>query len=72
MSIASSWLVADDVAQGRLLHLAPQWHAAPLPVYIVYPYSRLYPAKLRRFTELLRAALPVGMAWPGVMRPALP
>jgi DNA-binding transcriptional LysR family regulator len=60
-SIASTWLVAEDVAEGRLLHLAPQWCAAPLPVYLIYPYSNFYPAKLRRFIEALREGLPTGM-----------
>jgi DNA-binding transcriptional LysR family regulator len=60
-SIASTWLVADDVADGRLLHLAPEWCASPLPVYLVYPYSNFYPAKLRRFVEALREGCP--RAW---------
>jgi DNA-binding transcriptional LysR family regulator len=63
-SIASTWLVADDVAGGRLLHLAPQWCAEPLPVYLIYPYSSFYPAKLRRFIEALRESLPHGMGLP--------
>lgn len=63
-SIASTWLVAGDVADGRLLHLAPQWCAEPLPVYLIYPYSNFYPAKLRRFIEALREGLPKGMGLP--------
>jgi len=47
--------VADDIAQGRLLHLAPQWRAAPLPVWLVYPQARFHPARLRRFLDLIRA-----------------
>ncbi len=62
-SIASTWLVAEDVAEGRLLHLAPQWCAAPLPVYLIYPYSNFYPAKLRRFIEALREGCPRAWAW---------
>ena len=54
-AIASAWLVADDIAQGRLVHLAPQWRAAPLPVYLVYPQARFYPARLRRFLDVIRA-----------------
>ena len=55
VAIASSWLVNDDLAQGRLVHLAPAWRAAPLPVYLVYPQARFHPARLRRFLELIRA-----------------
>ena len=54
-AIASAWLVADDIAQGRLVHLAPQWRAAPLPVYLVYPQARFHPARLRRFLDVIRA-----------------
>lgn len=57
-AIASAWLVADDLAQGRLVHLAPQWRAAPLPVWLVYPQARFYPARLRRFLDVIRAAMP--------------
>lgn len=53
--VGSAWALADDIAAGRLVHLAPQWQAAPLPVSIVYPYARFYPARLRKFVELVRA-----------------
>jgi DNA-binding transcriptional LysR family regulator len=59
--IASAWAVQDDVAQGRLIRLTPKWHAAPLPVYLLYPYAQFYPAKLRRFIEVLRASLPAAL-----------
>ncbi|WP_394791965.1 LysR family transcriptional regulator [Rhodoferax sp.] len=55
--VASAWAVADDVQQGRLVHLLPDWHATPLPMYLLYPYAKFYPAKLRRFGEVLRSAL---------------
>lgn len=54
--IASAWLVAEDVAAGRLLHLAPDWRATPLPVHLVYPPARHQPAKLQRFIEVMRLA----------------
>jgi DNA-binding transcriptional LysR family regulator len=56
--IASAWVVADDLAQGRLVHIAPQWRAPPLPVWLVYPQARFYPARLRRFLDAIRAAMP--------------
>jgi DNA-binding transcriptional LysR family regulator len=58
--IISAWLVADDIAQGRLLHLAPEWRAPPLPVYLVYPHARYYPARLRLFLDTIRAMQPLG------------
>jgi len=61
--VSSAWVVAQDVAEGRLLHLAPQWRATPLPVYLVYPPARHQPAKLLRFIEAMRK---VGSTMTGV------
>ena len=62
-ALVSAWVVADDVAEGRLVHLAPAWHGEPLPVYLLYPYSQFYPAKLRRFVDLMRTALAAPGLW---------
>ena len=66
LAIVSAWIVADDLAQGRLHHVAPQWHAAPLPVHLVYPKARFYPARLRRFLDVMRAGMPAALNWPGL------
>ena len=58
VGIASAWVLADDLASGTLVPLAPQWRAVPLPVSLVYPYARFYPARLRRFAELIREGAP--------------
>ncbi len=55
-AIASAWLVDEDIVQGRLVHLAPQWRASPLPVWLVYPQARFHPARLRRFLDVIRAS----------------
>lgn len=60
IGVLSAWMLTEDLAAGRLLHLAPQWQAAPAPVYLAYPYARFYPAKLRRFVEAMRTAFPAG------------
>lgn len=62
VGIGSAWVLADDLAAGRLVHLAPQWQAAPLPVNLVYPYARFYPARLRCFVDIMRAAVPTALA----------
>ena len=54
---ASTWLLTDDLAQGRLVQLVPQWQAAPLPVYLTYPHAQFYPARLRRFIETMRVSV---------------
>lgn len=56
--VSSRWVVEGDIAAGRLLHLLPDWCAAPLPVYLVYPHGRIYPVKLKRFIEAMRLAVP--------------
>lgn len=56
--VTSAWVVNDDIAAGSLVHLLPQWHATPLPVYLIYPYASYYPARLRTFLDIIRDAMP--------------
>ncbi|OYU97870.1 MAG: hypothetical protein CFE45_18670 [Burkholderiales bacterium PBB5] len=56
--IGSAWLLDDDIAQGRLVRLAPQWQAAALPVYLGYPQAAFYPSRLLRFVAAMREAMP--------------
>lgn len=56
--VGSAWLLADDLAHGRLVHLAPQWRAAPLPVYLAYPQAKFYPSRLLRFVAAMREQVP--------------
>ena len=56
--VGSTWLLAEDLAQGRLVQLAPEWRAAALPVYLTYPQARLQPPKLKRFIEAMRFEWP--------------
>ncbi len=58
-AIASEWALVDDLATGQLVHLAPDWRAAPLPVHLVYPPARHQPARLRRFIDAMRVAVPL-------------
>jgi DNA-binding transcriptional LysR family regulator len=46
-------IVADDLANGRLRRLLPQWQGAPVPVYAITE-TRLLPAKTRWCIEFLR------------------
>jgi len=58
VAVVSSWTVEDDIREGRLVHLLPDWQPAALPVHLVYPWSRYYPARLRRFLEMMREVMP--------------
>jgi DNA-binding transcriptional LysR family regulator len=59
--VISAWMAADDIAQGRLVHLVPDWQAEPLPIYLVYPHARFYSSRLRRFIEVMRETVPAAM-----------
>lgn len=58
VAIVSSWTVEEDIREGRLVELLPEWQAAPLPVHLVYPWARYYPARLRKFLDLMREIMP--------------
>lgn len=58
VGIVSAWMVQDDLRTGRLQHLVPGWEAPPLPVSLVYPQATFYPARLRCFLDVMRAAMP--------------
>lgn len=58
VAVVSSWTVEEDIRAGRLVPLLPDWQPAALPVHLVYPWSRYYPARLRRFLEMMREVMP--------------
>ena len=57
-AIGSRWAVREELDAGRLVQLVPDWQAAPLPVWLIYPPARFYPARLRRFIDIMRVAVP--------------
>ncbi|VVE30903.1 HTH-type transcriptional regulator DmlR [Pandoraea pneumonica] len=59
VGVSSAWVMAEDVAQGRLIQLLPQWRSTALPMNLIYPYAKHYPARLLRFVEAMRAAVPM-------------
>lgn len=69
VAMVSSWVVKDDLDAGRLQHVLPDWQAAPLPIYLLYPYASYYPARLRKFIELMKEVMPelTGTQAPGPM-----
>ena len=54
VGVGSQWLLERDIQQGRLINILPSWNAAPLPVYLIYPYAKFYPAKLTTFVQFMR------------------
>ncbi|WP_438837757.1 LysR family transcriptional regulator [Enterobacter mori] len=67
VALVSSWTVKEDIQEGRLISLLPEWQPTALPVHLVYPWSRYYPARLRRFLEMMKQVMP-GIA--GMRKPA--
>lgn len=59
VAIVSSWLVKEDIQQQRLVQLMADWRAASLPVSLVYPHARFYPARLRLFIDTIRKTMPL-------------
>jgi DNA-binding transcriptional LysR family regulator len=57
--LGSAWLLRQSLPQQRLVQLLPSWHAAPLPVSLIYPHAQFYPARLRHFIDVMRAAIPL-------------
>lgn len=45
--------VLDDIAQGDLIHVLPEWSKHPQPVWIMYPHGRYLSAKVRVFIDYL-------------------
>ncbi|MBP0599019.1 LysR family transcriptional regulator [Herbaspirillum sp. LeCh32-8] len=72
VAVGSSWILAEDVAAGRLVQLLPEWMPAPLPVSLLYPYARIYPARLRHFIDTMKEAMPAAVSgavgWEALMR----
>lgn len=58
VAAVSSWTVEEDIQRGKLVALLPDWQPAPLPVHLVYPWARYYPARLRMFLQLMRDVMP--------------
>jgi len=57
-AVASTWALREELESGRLLQLTPEWQAPPLPIHLIYPPARFYPARLRRFIDIMRVAVP--------------
>ena len=58
-ALLADWTVADDVMQGRLIDLLPNWEASAeafdTAAWILYPSRAYLPAKSRVFIDYMRA-----------------
>ncbi|MFE1599001.1 LysR family transcriptional regulator [Methylobacterium sp. ID0610] len=51
--VLPDFLIAGDLAAGRLVHLLPDWSLPRGGVYIVYPAGRFRPRKVTAFVDML-------------------
>jgi len=54
VSVLLDYMLREDVAQGRLVRLLPDWTLPGVGLYAVYPASRHVPAKVRALVDFLR------------------
>ncbi len=53
IGVLPDFVVWRDLAEGRLLHLLPEWTLPDGGIYAVYPEGRYRAARVRRFIEVL-------------------
>lgn len=53
IGIIPTFLVAKDVARGRLVAVLPQYHSVAAFVYIIRPGTREVPRRVRVFSDFL-------------------
>jgi DNA-binding transcriptional LysR family regulator len=55
LSVLPDYLVAEDLAAGRLMHALPEWDLPSGGIHTVYPAARFRPPKVTAFVEMLIA-----------------
>lgn len=55
LSVLPDYVIAGDLASGRLIQVLPQWRLPSGGIHAVFPAARFRPAKVRAFVELLAA-----------------
>ena len=53
ISVLPDYAIADDLAEGRLIHVLPKWSLPSGGIHVVFPTARFRPPKVRAFVELL-------------------
>jgi DNA-binding transcriptional LysR family regulator len=56
LSVLPDFLVTDDLAAGRLIHVLPEWQLPSGGIYTVYPAARFRPPKVTAFVGMLTEA----------------
>jgi DNA-binding transcriptional LysR family regulator len=53
LSVLPDYVIADDLASGRLIPVLPHWHLPSGGIHAVFPAARFRPTKVRAFVDLL-------------------
>ncbi|MCD6006284.1 MULTISPECIES: LysR family transcriptional regulator [Halomonadaceae] len=53
ISVLPDYVIAGDIAAGRLIHILPQWSLPSGGIHVVFPLARFRPAKVRAFVDIL-------------------
>lgn len=61
--LAPSFIIADDLAEGRLLNALPKYRGVEFAINAIYPDRRYLPAKVRLFIDLLAERFAAYRAW---------
>jgi DNA-binding transcriptional LysR family regulator len=73
LSVLPDYLVADDLAAGRLVQLLPDWSLPSGGIHVVFPPTRFRPAKVRAFVDILvEAAQRTAATRPSTLGATLP
>jgi DNA-binding transcriptional LysR family regulator len=62
IAVLPEWLVAEDLASGKLLRLLPDWSASDIPLNLIYLARRATPLRVRALLDFMAASLPVELA----------
>jgi DNA-binding transcriptional LysR family regulator len=54
-TLINDFSVADEIAQGRLIRLLPDYEPVEQTLYAMFPHRRYLPAKVRVFVDYLVA-----------------
>lgn len=57
-AVFPTWMIADDLAVGRLVRLCEGWHAPGFPVHICWHAGRFRPARLAAFLAFMQREVP--------------
>lgn len=71
VAVQPEWMVNEDIAAGRLIHLLPEWELPTFAFWMLRPDRKGVPARVRAFQEFLLERMP-NAPWNSSIRPAMP